>query len=87
VGNQQRELLRSQNNTVLHRTIQRTANRKQLQSIKYIAKEENLKIFMASVTQELAEQMCGSSWEEEIIALDKYISSRIATIVDMEDSQ
>jgi hypothetical protein len=28
--------------------------------------------------------MCGSSWEETI-ALDKYISSHIATTKDMED--
>jgi hypothetical protein len=35
--------------------------RNNFQSIKYIAKEENLKTFEASVTQELAEQMCGSS--------------------------
>jgi hypothetical protein len=56
------------------------------QSIKYIAKEENLKKFEASVTQESAEQMCGSSWKEETIAVDKYITSRIATTVDMEDT-
>jgi hypothetical protein len=29
--------------------------------------------------------MCGSSWEEETVALDKYVSSRIATTVDMKD--
>jgi hypothetical protein len=62
---------------------QQTGNN--FQSIKYIAKVENLKKFEASLTQELAEQMCGSSWEEETIALDKYISLRIATTVDMED--
>jgi hypothetical protein len=62
---------------------QQTGNN--FQSIKYIAKEENLKNFEASVTQEIAEQMCGSSWEQETIALDKYISSRIATTEGMED--
>jgi hypothetical protein len=62
---------------------QQTGNN--FQSINYIAKEENLKKFEASVTQEIAEQMCGFSWEEETIALDKYISSRIATKEDMED--
>ena len=34
---------------------------KNFQSIKYIAKEENLKKFEASLTHEIAEQMCGSS--------------------------
>jgi hypothetical protein len=29
--------------------------------------------------------MCGSSWEEDNIALDKYTSSRIANTEDMED--
>jgi hypothetical protein len=29
--------------------------------------------------------MCESIWEVETIALDKYISSRIATTVNMED--
>ena len=64
---------------------QQTGNN--FRSIEYISKEENLKKFEASVTQEIAEQMCGSSWEEETITLDKYISSRIATTEDMEDSQ
>jgi len=62
---------------------QQTGNN--FQSIKYIAKEENLKKSEGSVTQEIAEQMCGSSWEEETIALDKYISLRIATTEDMEN--
>jgi len=59
---------------------QQTGNN--FQSIKYMGKEENLQKFEASVTQEIAGQMCGSSWEEKTIALDKYISSRIATTED-----
>jgi protein required for attachment to host cells len=31
------------------------------------------KKFEASITQEIAKQMCGPSWEEDNEALDKYV--------------
>ena len=65
-----------------HYNVQQTGNN--FQFIKYINREDKLKKFEASVTQEIAQQICGSSWEEDNKALDKYISSRIAN-TDMED--
>ena len=39
----------------------------------------------APVTQKIAKQVCGPSWEEDNKDLDKYISSKIANPEDMED--
>ena len=57
------------------------------QCIKYITRGENLKIFQASLTQEIAEQLCGSKWEGDNKDLDKYLATRIANTEDMENSQ
>ena len=61
--------------------VQKTGNN--FHGIKYVTRGEDLNKFQASVTQEIAKQMCGSSWEEDNIDLDKYISSRIANTKDM----
>jgi len=63
--------------------VQQTGNN--FQSIKYIPRGENFKKFGTSLTQEIAKQMRGSSCGEDIKALDKYVSSRIAITEEMED--
>ena len=64
--------------------VRQTGNN--IQCIKYIIREENYKKFEALITQEMAQQMCGPRWGEDNRALDKYISSRIDNIEDMEDT-
>jgi len=46
--------------------------RNNFQCKKYTIRVENHKKFEALITQEMAKQVCGSSWEEDNRALDKY---------------
>jgi hypothetical protein len=59
--------------------------RNNFQGIKYITRGENIGKSEASLTQEIAKEMCESSLEEEDKDLDKYILSQNANIEDVED--
>jgi hypothetical protein len=86
VENQRRRnLLRSQNNPILHKATKSPAKRNNFRGIKFITRGEKLNKYETSLTQEIAKLMCESSWEEDTKDLDKYITSQIADTDDMEE--